>query len=57
VSGENPNGTDAGDVQSYTVTVDHALTSGLTGKFEYRYNDSSVNVSENVIAAQLLYQF
>jgi len=57
VSGENPDGTDAGDVQSYTVTVDHALTSGLTGKFEYRYNDSSVNVSENVIAAQLLYQF
>jgi len=47
---------------TYTVTVDHALTAGLTGKFEYRYNDVDLaggvaGNPGNEIAVQLLYQF
>ncbi len=60
------NGTETADTKTYTVTVDHALTAGLTGKFEYRYNDlgnypvgplPDTSISNSVIAAQLLYQF
>ena len=45
-----------------TVTVDRAITAGLTGKFEYRYNDlgtctACTGNSSSVIATQLLYQF
>ena len=47
---------------TYTVTVDHALTAGLTGKFEYRYNDvdlagGGAGNPGNEIAVQLLYEF
>jgi hypothetical protein len=47
------------DLMTYTVTVDRAITAGLTGKFEYRYNSNDVagTPSDSVIATQLLYQF
>jgi len=65
ISAELATGADAGNTKTYTVTVDHALTAGLTGKLEYRYNDgmptnnsqSFDNNTDNTIAAQLLYQF
>jgi hypothetical protein len=47
------------DLMTYTVTVDRAITAGLTGKFEYRYNSNDLagGDSDSVIATQLLYQF
>jgi hypothetical protein len=47
------------DLMTYTVTVDRAITAGLTGKFEYRYNSNDLagGASSSVIATQLLYQF
>ncbi|MDE0916639.1 MAG: outer membrane beta-barrel protein [Planctomycetota bacterium] len=47
------------DLMTYTVTVDRAITAGLTGKFEYRYNSNDLagGNSSSVIATQLLYQF
>jgi len=66
ISAETAAGVDAGDMQTYTVTVDHALTAGLTGKFEYRYNDggpanatsTAFNAtSSQQIYVQMLYEF
>jgi hypothetical protein len=47
------------DLMTYTITVDRAITAGLTGKFEYRYNSNDLagGTSGSVIATQLLYQF
>jgi len=58
VSGEDAGGTEDMNTKTYTVTVDRAITAGLTGKFEYRYNDlGNHGASNSVIATQLLYQF
>ena len=66
VSASDAAGADTGSAQTYTVTVDHALTSGLTGKVEYRYNDGVPNATstaftetsnDSSINVQLLYQF
>ena len=58
VSGESALGAEDRNTKTYTVTVDRAITAGLTGKFEYRYNDlGGYDDSNSVIATQLLYQF
>jgi len=66
VSGEDAMGAENQNTKTYTVTVDRAITAGLTGKFEYRYNsndytDAGVAIpgggGDSVIATQLLYQF
>jgi len=51
-----------GDVQTYTVTVDRTLTSGLTAKFEYLYETLSIDgvpgdSSASLINAMLMYEF
>jgi hypothetical protein len=52
------NGAETADTKTYTVTVDHALTAGLTGKVEYNYNDLGIYGNSNsVISAQMLYEF
>ena len=49
------------DAQTYTVTVDHQLTSALTAKLEYGYArfepEGSADEPENVIHAQLFCEF
>jgi len=59
VSTETGAGLETTNLKTYTVTVDRAITAGLTGKFEYRYNSNDVagTPSDSVIATQLLYQF
>jgi hypothetical protein len=58
VSGEDSLGAEDQNTMTYTVTVDREITAGLTGKFEYRYNDlGNYGNSNSVIATQLLYQF
>ena len=59
VSTESGLGLETANLKTYTVTVDRAITAGLTGKFEYRYNSNGLTggVSDSVIATQLLYQF
>ena len=66
VSTETGTGVENRNTKTYTVTVDRAITAGLTGKFEYRYNSNdydangaaiSVGNGSSVIATQLLYQF
>ncbi|HIF98146.1 MAG TPA: hypothetical protein EYQ54_14180 [Myxococcales bacterium] len=56
---DDGSGAQIANVKTYTVTVDRAITAGLTGKFEYRYNSNGMTggISSSVIATQLLYQF
>jgi hypothetical protein len=57
---------DVGTAQTYTVTLDHELTAGLTAKFEYSHvtvNPDDVqfagdpNLGDNQIRLQMLYEF
>ncbi|MEO2161150.1 MAG: outer membrane beta-barrel protein, partial [bacterium] len=59
VGSDDDTGTQIDNVKTYTVTVDRAITAGLTGKFEYRYNSNGMpgGTSANIIATQLLYEF
>jgi len=59
VSGEDATGAETVDLTTYTVTVDHALSAGLTAKFEYRYNNDGMagQLDDSEVALQLLYEF
>jgi len=57
---------DVGTAQTYTVTLDHELTAGLTAKFEYSHvtvdpddvqYPTELDLGDNQIRLQMLYEF
>jgi hypothetical protein len=59
-SAGNPS-VDVGSLKTYTVTLDHELTAGLTAKFEYEHTtlspEGGTDGSANQMNLQMLYEF